>query len=115
LVPSEMIASVREALGERLAATKVGAPAREEVGMGPLATAQQLADVRAGIAKLREEADSLFGGDGSVEPIGVPKGKGFFVAPVLLQVRDGKSARRVHEHEVFGPLATIIPYSGDAA
>jgi 3,4-dehydroadipyl-CoA semialdehyde dehydrogenase len=33
---------------------------------------------------------------------------------VLLQVRDAKTAKRVHEHEVFGPVATIIPYSGEA-
>jgi 3,4-dehydroadipyl-CoA semialdehyde dehydrogenase len=115
LVPAEMVDSVKEDLGERLGAIKVGDPAREEVGMGPVSTRQQLEDVRAGIARLREEADVLFGGDGSVaEPVGVPKGKGFFVSPVLLQVRDSKTARRVHEHEVFGPVATIIPYSGEA-
>ena len=66
LVPEEMLEAVREDLGERLAAIKVGDPAREEVGMGPLATEKQLEDVRAGIARLREEADSVFGGDGSV-------------------------------------------------
>jgi 3,4-dehydroadipyl-CoA semialdehyde dehydrogenase len=115
LVPESMIDAVREDLGERLAAVKVGDPSREDVGMGPVATAKQREDVRAGIARLREEADSVVGGDGSVaEAAGVPKGKGFFVAPVLLQVRDARSARRVHEHEVFGPVATIIPYSGDA-
>ena len=114
LVPADMVDAVREDLGERLAAIKVGDPAREEVGMGPLATRQQLDDVRAGIARLRQEADGVFGGDGSVEPVGVPRGKGFFVSPVLLQVRDTQQARRVHEHEVFGPVATIIPYSGEA-
>jgi oxepin-CoA hydrolase/3-oxo-5,6-dehydrosuberyl-CoA semialdehyde dehydrogenase len=115
LVPESMLEAVREDLGERLLAIKVGDPSREDVGMGPVATKKQLEDVRAGIALLRQEADTLIGGDGSVaEAVGVPKGKGFFVAPVLLQVRDAKSARRVHEHEVFGPVATLIPYSGDA-
>jgi oxepin-CoA hydrolase/3-oxo-5,6-dehydrosuberyl-CoA semialdehyde dehydrogenase len=114
LVPEDMVEAVREDLGERLGAIKVGDPAREEVGMGPVATRQQLDDVRAGIARLREEADSVFGGDGSVEAVGVPKGKGYFLSPVLLQVRDAKAAKRVHEHEVFGPVATIIPYSGEA-
>ncbi len=115
LVPTEMVEAVREDLTERLSAIKIGDPAREEVGMGPVATRQQLDDVRAGIARLREEADSVFGGDGSVgETVGVARGKGYFVSPVLLQVRDAERARRVHEHEVFGPVATIIPYSGDA-
>jgi oxepin-CoA hydrolase/3-oxo-5,6-dehydrosuberyl-CoA semialdehyde dehydrogenase len=114
LVPAEMLESVREDLGERLGAIKVGDPALQEVTMGPLATRQQLDDVRAGLARLREEADSVFGGDGSVEPIGVAKGKGFFLAPVLLQARAGKPLARVHELEVFGPVATLIPYSGAA-
>ncbi len=114
LVPAEMAEAVREDLAERLGGVKVGDPAREEVGMGPVATRQQLDDVRAGIARLREEADAIVGGEAPVEAIGVPKGKGFFVAPTLLQVRDARAAKRVHEFEVFGPVATIIPYSGDA-
>jgi oxepin-CoA hydrolase/3-oxo-5,6-dehydrosuberyl-CoA semialdehyde dehydrogenase len=80
--------------------------------MGPVSTAKQLADVKAGLARLREEADVVFGGDGSVEPIGVPKGKGFFVSPVLLQLRG--EGRHVHAHEVFGPVSTLIPYDGTA-
>jgi len=115
LVPAEMVDAVKEDLTERLGAMKVGDPSREDVGMGPVATKKQQEDVRAGIARLREEADSVFGGDGSVaEAVGVPKGKGFFVSPVLLQVRDAKTATRVHAHEVFGPVSTLIPYSGEA-
>src|SRR5262249_37487684 len=71
---------------------------------------------RAGIARLREEADSLTGGDGSAfadgAPLGVSKGKGWFVAPTLLQLRG--EGRAVHAHEVFGPVATLVPYSGAA-
>jgi oxepin-CoA hydrolase/3-oxo-5,6-dehydrosuberyl-CoA semialdehyde dehydrogenase len=81
--------------------------------MGPVATARQLADVRAGIARFREESETLFGGDGAVEPLGVPAGKGYFVSPVLLQAKPG--AHAVHEHEVFGPVSTLLPYSGEAA
>jgi oxepin-CoA hydrolase/3-oxo-5,6-dehydrosuberyl-CoA semialdehyde dehydrogenase len=114
LVPTELIDGVRADLSERLAAIKVGDPAREDVGMGPVATRRQLDDVRAGIAQLMQEADSVFGSDGSFEPVGVPKGKGFFVPPTLLQVRDAATATRVHQHEVFGPVATLVPYSGDA-
>jgi oxepin-CoA hydrolase/3-oxo-5,6-dehydrosuberyl-CoA semialdehyde dehydrogenase len=112
LVPTDSLESVREDVIERLGAVKVGNPALEEVMMGPVATARQLADVRTGIARLREEADALFGGDGAVDPIGVPKGKGFFVSPVLLQLRG--EGRAVHQHEVFGPVATLIPYDGSA-
>ncbi|HEY7955778.1 MAG TPA: 3,4-dehydroadipyl-CoA semialdehyde dehydrogenase [Polyangia bacterium] len=117
LVPKSALEGVREDLIERLSMIKVGDPALEEVTMGPVATARQLADVRAGIARLRAEADSAFGGDGSgfsAAPIGVEKGKGFFVAPVLLALKSEDGGREVHAHEVFGPVATLIPYGGSA-
>ncbi len=112
LVPEPLVERAREELLERLSAIKVGDPAREEVSMGPVATARQLADVRAGIARLKKEADAITGGEGAVEALGVPSGKGYFVAPTLLQSRgDGEA---VHAHEVFGPVATVISYSGEA-
>jgi len=113
LVPGDALEGVREDLIERLAAVKVGDPALEEVSMGPVATARQLADVKAGIARLREEAPSVFGGDRAVEPIGVPPGKGFFVSPVLLELRG--EGKLVHQLEVFGPVATLISYDGTVA
>jgi oxepin-CoA hydrolase/3-oxo-5,6-dehydrosuberyl-CoA semialdehyde dehydrogenase len=39
---------------------------------------------------------------------------GYFVAPTLLHAKDAQ-AEVLHSLEVFGPCATIIPYSGDAA
>jgi oxepin-CoA hydrolase/3-oxo-5,6-dehydrosuberyl-CoA semialdehyde dehydrogenase len=115
LVPAPLLDGVREDLTERLSAIKVGDPAREEVTMGPVATAAQLKDVRAGIARLKKETRSVFGGDGEVEAVGVPKGKGFFISPVLLEAGDASAAHSVHEHEVFGPVATLLPYSGAPA
>ncbi len=114
LVPESLLDSVTEDLVDRLSAIRVGDPAREEVGMGPVATARQLADVKSGIARLRGESESLFGGDGNPgAPLGVPEGKGYFLSPVLLQAK--AAARAVHEHEVFGPVSTLISYSGEAS
>ncbi len=114
LIPDSLAEAVREDVSEKLAAIKVGNPALEEVTMGPLATRQQLDDVRAGIQRLAEETRSIFGGRGEVTPIGAEKGRGFFVSPVLLEATDSARARVVHELEVFGPVATLLPYSGDA-
>jgi len=108
-VCGERAGAVKEALAERLAAIKVGDPARDEVTMGPLSTAQQRDDVRAGIARLAAEGRAIFGGDGTVAPIGVPSGKGFFVGPVLFEVDSGHDARALHADEVFGPVATVAP------
>jgi inner membrane protein len=47
-----------------------------------------------------------------LKPVGVPDGKGYFVAPVLIEVEPGADAPSVHGHEVFGPASTIVPYDG---
>jgi oxepin-CoA hydrolase/3-oxo-5,6-dehydrosuberyl-CoA semialdehyde dehydrogenase len=66
--------------------------------MGPLATASQLADARAGVEKLGGKL--AFGATGRILE------KGFFLSPVLIE--DPGSA--VHEREVFGPVASLIAY-----
>ena len=103
------LGAVQEALVERLSAVKVGDPARPEIGMGPVSTADQLRDVRAGIAKLAREARTLVGGDKAVAQ------KGYFVAPTLLFANDPAAASSVHRDEVFGPVATLCAVPGDSA
>jgi oxepin-CoA hydrolase/3-oxo-5,6-dehydrosuberyl-CoA semialdehyde dehydrogenase len=110
-VPKERVEDVVELLGERLAAIKVGNPASEAVTMGPVSTAAQLRDVRDGVKKLASCAEVVFGSTNAVSGIGAPEGKGFFVSPVLLRSDAPKAGDAVHEHEVFGPVATVMPYS----
>lgn len=109
-VPKDKVGDVVELLRERLAAVKIGDPSNEGVTMGPVATAQQLRDVRAGIDKLASCAKIVLGGTAPVDAIGVASGKGFFVAPTLLVGDSPKAGDAVHEHEVFGPVATVMPY-----
>ena len=113
LVPQARAADVVDAIRERLAGIVVGDPAREDVRMGPVATAQQAKDVRAGIARLAAATKEAFGGAGDVTPAGVPAGKGFFVGPVLRTTDDPRGCEPMHAHEVFGPVATIGSYDGD--
>lgn len=113
--PKDKIESVIERLRERLAAVKVGDPAREEVTMGPVATAQQLRDVREGIGKLESCAKIVFGSKEKVEAIGREGQKGFFLSPVLLRNDSPSGSDAVHNHEVFGPCATVMPYDGTGA
>lgn len=116
LVPQERLADVETALGERLASTVVGNPANDEVRMGPLATKSQLEDVRAGLAKLAAEADFVAGGIGEPESlVGAEKGRGCFQRPSLLRAKDTATSRVCHEHEVFGPCATLLPWDGSPA
>src|SRR6267142_3011873 len=109
VVPQVHAATVRDDLAEGLKAVRVGNPALEESRMGPLATGAQLADVREGVAKLGAEGKAVFG---SGAPFG---GKGFFISPVLVEFAKGALATSVHAREVFGPVASLLPYSGKAA
>jgi 3,4-dehydroadipyl-CoA semialdehyde dehydrogenase len=115
LVPEGRFVEVCDAIRERVAAIAIGDPSREDVRMGPVATAAQRDDVKAGIARLAEATDSVHGGNGEVTPIGVPAGKGFFVGPVVRSTKDPMNCAPLNSHEVFGPVTTVGCYNGDAA
>ncbi len=114
VVPEARLEAVREALAGRLRHVIAGDPADPEVTMGPLATAGQLADAEAGVAALAAGARIVLGGERCAGR-GAPSGRGYFFAPTLLEAADGRAAGAVHEREVFGPVATLLPYGGGAA
>lgn len=113
-VPEALADAVKDALVDRLREARVGDPSLDNVTVGPVATAAQLRDVRAGIEKLSTEARVAIG-SGPFERVGVPEGKGYFVPPTLLVCDAPDKAVEVHRHEVFGPAATLMPYSGEAS
>jgi phenylacetic acid degradation protein PaaN len=115
LAPAAVVPRLREELAERLASITVGNPSLENVRMGPVATAAQLKDVREGVEALARDGRIVFGSPKDVKPVGAPEGKGFFTTPVLLEVEAGSDPKTVHDREVFGPVATIVPYDGTAA
>jgi len=108
-VPRETLDDAKQALVEALSAIRVGDPALKEVRMGPLATAGQLEDVQQGVARLKEVATPAYGDGGRGELVGVDGEQGYFMSPVLL-VADDPRAATVHDREVFGPVATLLPY-----
>jgi oxepin-CoA hydrolase/3-oxo-5,6-dehydrosuberyl-CoA semialdehyde dehydrogenase len=112
MVPNAFADALSDALAEELKRVQVGYPVDRSVGMGPVATAAQLNDVRAGIQALSEEADIVTGGAAPIHGAHTEAGKGFFVAPTLLRARDAQTATRLHELEVFGPCSTLMPYDG---
>jgi oxepin-CoA hydrolase/3-oxo-5,6-dehydrosuberyl-CoA semialdehyde dehydrogenase len=109
LIPESRAATVRDDLAEGLKGVRIGNPLQEETRMGPLATSNQLADVREGVAKLAAEGKTAFG---SAAPVA---GKGFFISPVLMEFAQDALAASVHAREVFGPVASLLPYSGKGA
>lgn len=112
-VPADDLDTVVEDLSERFARAITGDPERGEVNMGPLSSAAQLASARQGIAALLEETEVVFG-----DPTGgVIQGDaaGCYVTPLLLKAKDPSTAQAIHNLEVFGPVATLIGYDGEAA
>ena len=109
-VPAERADAVAEALAGKLAAIKVGDPRQDDVRMGPLVTRAQQAAAFDGIRRLTAEASVVCGGTEPPTIDGVDRNKSAFVAPTLLRSKDAATAKAVHEVEVFGPAATIVPY-----
>jgi len=113
-VPRAALEAACEDLVAALGETVTGNPREERVTMGPLATRPQLDDALLGLERLREECEIVSGTGARIDGVGNPAGKGFFVGPTLLVSRDAHAARAVHEHEVFGPVATVLTHDGTA-
>ncbi|MEP6723857.1 MAG: 3,4-dehydroadipyl-CoA semialdehyde dehydrogenase [Variovorax sp.] len=109
MVPAAHYDAVGEAIGARLAAVTVGNPRNESVRMGSLVSRAQLNAVREGLEVLKAQTGVLY--DGSQAPlVDADPAVACCIGPVLLGTRDADGADRVHEVEVFGPVATLLPY-----
>ena len=108
LVPSERVEEVTADLVAELGRTAVGDPSDKTNRMGPLTDTAQLEDVRGGIGRLAARAKIALGGADPIQETGC------FVAPTLLVAEDPRDPA-FHAEEVFGPVATILPYNGEAA
>jgi 3,4-dehydroadipyl-CoA semialdehyde dehydrogenase len=110
VVPADQADAIAEALAAKLKATKVGDPRQEDTRMGPLVTRGQQAAAFDGIRRLAAEAAVVCGGAEPLTLAGIDRDKSAFVAPTLLKLNDAFKAQAVHEVEVFGPAATVVPY-----
>jgi len=114
LVPAAIARKVTDAIADGLAQVKVGDPAHPEVTMGPLVSRVQQTAAFQGIATLLQESERRTGDPSHFKPIDADPGVGAFVPPTLLYCAKSATARLVHEVEVFGPVATVIPYASTA-
>jgi 3,4-dehydroadipyl-CoA semialdehyde dehydrogenase len=99
-----------DAIAAQLAAIKVGNPKSAEVKCGPLVNKAQQSAAIAGISRLKREARVIFGDDPNFQPIDADLSVGCFVQPTLLFCDQPLTSHEVNEVEVFGPVATILPY-----
>ena len=109
LVPVHYFDAVAEAVSARLASITVGNPRNAGVRMGSLVSREQCDNVQHGIATLATEATVLH--DGRLQTlIDADPAVAACVAPTLFGIRDADQARVVHDHEVFGPVSTLLGY-----
>lgn len=110
LVPSAQMGAVGEVIAAKLAKIVVGNPRNESVRMGPLVSRAQQSAALEGIAKLREETRVVFDGGPDFALVDAEAARSAFVPPTLLACDSPFASRAVHEVEVFGPVATLMPY-----
>lgn len=107
-VPESLYDATAQAVAARLAKTTVGNPRNETVRMGALVSRAQLASVTEGLALLKSHADVLH--DGTQTPlVDADPAVACCVGPTLLGTRNTDNAV-IHHTEVFGPVATLLPY-----
>ncbi|MCB0658670.1 MAG: phenylacetic acid degradation bifunctional protein PaaZ, partial [Saprospiraceae bacterium] len=112
LVPEALVAEVEKALSQALAATTIGDPQMEGVRMGALVSKDQVAEVRERIKALTSGGQLVYGDPEEVEIIGASAQQGAFMSPVLLRIHEPFVQTAVHEVEAFGPVSSLIPYTG---
>ncbi|ODV11740.1 MAG: phenylacetic acid degradation bifunctional protein PaaZ [Rubrivivax sp. SCN 70-15] len=111
-VPEALYGSASEAIASRLARTTVGNPRNESVRMGALVSRAQLNAVREGLAQLRAQGETLHDG-ASHALVDADAAVACCVGPTLLGARNAAgsdASDRLHDTEVFGPVATLLPY-----
>ena len=107
-MPEALYSVASEAISAKLAAIAVGNPRNESVKMGSLVSRAQFNTVKQGLTHLKTEAETLFDGS-TLSLVDVDPAVACVMAPTLLGARDHNSDL-VHNTEVFGPVATLVPY-----
>jgi aldehyde dehydrogenase (NAD+) len=107
LLPERIHDEVVNRLVELAREVKVGDPTDPEVQMGPLISGAQRDRVEAHVASALDDGATL--AVGGRRPAGLKEG--FYFEPTILT--DVAPDARIAQEEVFGPVLTVLRYSGD--
>ncbi len=107
LVEKKIYGEFVEAMTEKAKRIKLGPPLERETKMGPLVSKEQYDRVSSYLELGKKEAKTAIGG-------GRPKtfGKGYYVEPTIFY--DVENSARIAREEIFGPVASVIPFDGEA-
>ena len=110
IVPENLTQDVITALGERLKTNIMGDPAAEGVRMGPLASKEQVTDVKAKVKDLLQTCEIAYGNLDNFDVTGADKNKGCFLPSMLLYSKEPFNKSGAHSIEAFGPVSTVMSY-----
>lgn len=105
LVPEQLMGAYREGVAAAAQTIKIGDPRDPATNLGPLIREQQRARVESYVASGAEQGAELL--TGGQRPAGF--NKGFFYEPTVFV---GENRMKIAQEEIFGPVLTVIPYSG---
>jgi betaine-aldehyde dehydrogenase len=107
LVEKKIYSKFVEAMTEKAKRIKLGAPLDRDTKMGPLVSKEQYDRVTSYMEIGKKEAKTAIGG-GRAKAFG----KGFYVEPTIFY--DVDNSARIAREEIFGPVATVIPFENEA-
>jgi acyl-CoA reductase-like NAD-dependent aldehyde dehydrogenase len=108
LLPEHLLDAYKEGVAAVAPAIKLGDPRDPSTVLGPLIREQQRQRVEGYAESGKEQgAELLTGGN---RPSGLDKG--FFFKPAVFI---GTNDMRIAQEEIFGPMFTVVPYSGTDA
>jgi betaine-aldehyde dehydrogenase len=107
LVEKKIYSKFVEAMTEKAKRIKLGAPLDRDTKMGPLVSKEQYDRVCSYLDTGKKEAKVAIGG-------GRPKqfARGYYVEPTIFY--DVENSARIAREEIFGPVASVIPFDGEA-
>jgi aldehyde dehydrogenase (NAD+) len=108
LLPEHLLEAYREGVAAAAPAVKIGDPRDPSTVLGPLIREQQRQRVEGYVASGKEQGAELL--TGGRRPAGFDKG--FFYEPTVFV---GTNDMRIAQEEIFGPVFTVVPYSGKDA
>ena len=106
LVEHAVLDEFKAAFVDRAGSLRVGDPLEEDTRLGPLVSRTQQERVLDYIGAGKQEGATLLCG-GDIPPAGM-QDQGFYVAPTVFA--DVTQQMRIAREEIFGPVATIIPF-----
>jgi aminomuconate-semialdehyde/2-hydroxymuconate-6-semialdehyde dehydrogenase len=112
LVERSIYDRFRDAFVARARALRVGDPLETSTDQGALISAAHLDKVMSAIALARSEGGRILCGGERARPASTRCQEGWFVQPTVIE---GLASNcRTNQEEIFGPVATLLPFENEA-